>query len=49
MDEIEKEIMEDKYTVEKSVTETWTIRIENSDYGIFRINEHLGDFSFTGT
>lgn len=41
--------MESKYTVEKSVSETWTIRLENSDYGIFRINEALGDFSFTSS
>ena len=47
MDEIERKIMESKYTVEKSVTETWTIRLQNSDYGIFRINEGIGDFSLT--
>jgi len=49
MDEVERKIMESKYVVEKSVSETWTIRLANSDYGIFRINETLGDFSFTSS
>lgn len=35
-----------EYTVTKSQTETWTIKLKNSDWGIFRINEGMGDFSF---